>query len=32
VVAAGCARAGNLLKDPHKARFGDTIAIYALAP
>ena len=32
VAAAGCARAGTLLKDPHKARFGDTIAIYALAP
>jgi PQQ-dependent dehydrogenase (methanol/ethanol family) len=32
VAAAGCARAGNLLKDPHKARYSDTIAIYALMP
>jgi glucose dehydrogenase len=32
VAAAGCARAGNLLKDPHKARYSDTLAIYALMP
>ena len=32
VGAAGCARAGGLIKDTSKARYGDTIAIYALMP
>jgi hypothetical protein len=32
VGAAGCGHSTGLLKDPHKSRFGDTIAIYALMP